>query len=46
MKLEVRELEKTYRSKKREETRALLPTSFEVGSAEFVSLVSPALENS
>ena len=41
MKLEVRGLEKTYTSKKGA-TQALLPTSFEIGDAEFVSLVGPS----
>ena len=41
MKLEVRAVEKTYASKKGA-TQALLPTSFEVGDAEFVSLVGPS----
>ena len=41
MKLEVRSVEKTYASKKGP-TPALLPTSFEVGDAEFVSLVGPS----
>ncbi len=41
MKLEVRELEKTYAAKQGP-TQALLPTSFEVGDAEFVSLVGPS----
>jgi NitT/TauT family transport system ATP-binding protein len=41
MKLEIRDLEKTYRSRNRQ-TQALTPTSFEVGDAEFVSLVGPS----
>jgi NitT/TauT family transport system ATP-binding protein len=41
MRLEVRNLERTYASKQGE-TRALSPTSFEVGDAEFVSLVGPS----
>src|SRR5438094_8311948 len=41
MKLEVRNLEKIYRTKKGG-VQALAPTSFEVGSAEFVSLVGPS----
>ena len=41
MKLELRALEKTYTSKKGA-TQALLPISFEVGDAEFVSLVGPS----
>ncbi len=41
MKLEVRAVEKTYTSKKGA-TQALLPTSFEIGDAEFVSLVGPS----
>ena len=41
MKLEVRHLEKTYRSRNGG-TQALLPISFDVGNAEFVSLVGPS----
>jgi NitT/TauT family transport system ATP-binding protein len=41
MKLEVKGLEKCYRSKQGD-TVALSPTSFEVGDAEFVSLVGPS----
>src|SRR5258708_3302834 len=41
MKLEVRDLEKVYRSRKGD-VRALQPTSFTVGSGEFVSLVGPS----
>src|SRR5438067_8098334 len=41
MKLEVRNLEKIYRTKKGA-VQALAPTSFEVGNAEFVSLVGPS----
>ena len=42
MKLEVRDLEKIYRTKTGSGVQALAPTSFEVGSAEFVSLVGPS----
>jgi len=42
MKLEVRNLEKIYRTKTGSGVQALAPTSFEVGSAEFVSLVGPS----
>ncbi len=41
MKLEIRQLEKTYRSRNAC-TQALTPTSFEVGDGEFVSLVGPS----
>jgi NitT/TauT family transport system ATP-binding protein len=41
MKLEIRNLEKTYRSRNKQ-TQALTPTSFTVGDAEFVSLVGPS----
>jgi NitT/TauT family transport system ATP-binding protein len=41
MKLEIRNLEKTYASRKGD-VRALTPTSFSVGSGEFVSLVGPS----
>ncbi len=41
MKLEVRDLERTYHSRNKC-TQALTPTSFEVGDAEFVSLVGPS----
>src|SRR5580765_5993503 len=41
MKLEVRNLQKVYRSRKGDVT-ALQPTSFTVGSGEFVSLVGPS----
>jgi NitT/TauT family transport system ATP-binding protein len=41
MKLEIRNLEKTYRSKTGC-VQAVAPTSFEVGDAEFVSLVGPS----
>ena len=41
MKLEIQNLEKIYHGKKGD-TTALTPTSFEVGDAEFVSLVGPS----
>jgi len=41
MKLEVRNLEKTYASRKGD-VHALLPTSFTIGAGEFVSLVGPS----
>src|SRR4051812_3477595 len=41
MKLQIRNLEKVYRTSKGF-TQALTPTSFEVGDAEFVSLVGPS----
>lgn len=41
MKLEVQHLEKTYQSRNGG-TQALLPISFDVGNAEFVSLVGPS----
>jgi len=41
MKLEVRDLEKTYGTKSGS-TQALTPTSFEIGDGEFVSLLGPS----
>jgi NitT/TauT family transport system ATP-binding protein len=41
MKLEVRQLEKTYRTESGS-TQALMPTSFEIGDGEFVSLLGPS----